>query len=311
MNNKECARLLLKKDNILLLTHKNPDGDTVGSAAALCSALRRAGKNAVLYDNPQFTKKLRPYAEEFVAPKDFAPDYVVAVDIAEPSLFPNGYEGRADLCIDHHPSNSHYAAETLLGAEKAACGEVIFKLIKAMELKITRTEATLLYIAISTDTGCFLYNNTKADTFAAASELLRAGADSAAVNLAFFRKVSAARIRLEGLMYNAMRFYRDGKITIVTVTKAMLEESGVGEDDLDDLSGLAGRVEGSVVSVTIREGDEGQCRVSVRSGKEVNSSTICSAFGGGGHAAAAGCTIQATPEKAAEMLLDVINEVWK
>ena len=113
MNYKECAHLLLQKNNILLLTHKNPDGDTVGSAAALCSALRRAGKTAFLYENKQFTKKLLPYASEYIAPENFAAEFTLAVDIASEAQYPIEYEGSVDLCIDHHPSNSFYAAETL------------------------------------------------------------------------------------------------------------------------------------------------------------------------------------------------------
>lgn len=311
MNYRECAALLSEKDQILLISHKNPDGDTVGSAAALCSALRRLGKTAYLYPNGQIIKKLRPYAEKFFAPADFTPAYCVAVDVATEKMLAQGFEGKIDLCIDHHPTNSRYAPQDLIRDEKSSCGEIILELIKAMGKGVSEEEATLLYIALTTDTGCFQYANVSARSLAAASELVRLGADNREVSLVFFRKLSPARMKLEGMIYSSMSFHRGGKVTVAAVTRAMLSEAGATEDDCDDLAGLAGRAEGSVVSVTIRETEAGDSKVSVRSNPEVSSSDICAVFGGGGHAMAAGCTIACSPEKAKEMLLAVIDEVWK
>ena len=137
------------------------------------------------------------------------------------------------------------------------------------------------------------------------------GADNTIINREFFRQVSAARLKLESMIYAGLRFYRDGKIVVATITREMLEESGAGEDDLDDLAGLSGRAEKSIVSVTIREMNDGSSKISVRSNEEVSSSEICAVFGGGGHAMAAGCTIFSEPDGARELLLNVIDEVWK
>lgn len=311
MNYKQCAKTLLGHENILILTHKNPDGDTVASAAALCSALRRGGRTACLYRNPQIGEKLLPYAREFFAPAGYKYKYVVAVDIATEGLLPQGYEGPVNFCIDHHPTNSHYAGAELVRPEKSSCAEVVMELILNINTEITRDEATLLYIGLSTDTGCFQYSNTNSASLRAAAELLRLGADNAAVNLTFFRKVSRARLLLESLIYAGMDYYRDGKISVATVSLDMMEKAGATEDDCDDLAGLAGRAEGSVVSITIREQADGNCKISVRSNPEVSSSDICAVFGGGGHAMAAGCTIMGTPKMAKELLLQVIDEVWK
>lgn len=311
MNYKQCAKTLLGHENILILTHKNPDGDTVASAAALCSALRRGGRTACLYRNPQIGEKLLPYARDFFAPAGYKYKYVVAVDIATEGLLPQGYEGPVNFCIDHHPTNSHYAGAELVRPEKSSCAEVVMELILNINTEITRDEATLLYIGLSTDTGCFQYDNTNSASMRAAAELLRLGADNAAVNLTFFRKVSRARLMLESLIYAGMDYYRDGKISVATVSMDMMEKAGATEDDCDDLAGLAGRAEGSVVSITIREQVDGNCKISVRSTTEVSSSDICAVFGGGGHAMAAGCTIMGTPKMAKELLLQVIDEVWK
>lgn len=305
-----CAELLLEHNDILILTHKNPDGDTVGSAASLCSALRRAGKRAWLYPNPQIGDRLRAYVEEFFPPEeDMRYAYTVAVDVATEKLFPQGFDGAVDLCIDHHQINTHYARRELIRADRSSCGELMLKIIRGLGSQPSAQEATLMYIAVSTDTGCFQYLNTDQMTFATAAELLGLGADMGRVNNDFFRKVSPARLKLEGEIYSGLGFYLDGRVTVATVTLDMLRRTGAKEDDCDDLAGLAGRVAGSQVSVTIRELSEGECRVSVRSGPEVSSADICAVFGGGGHAMAAGCTISATPDYAKEMLISVIGEI--
>ncbi len=307
----ECAKLLLEHEAILLVTHKNPDGDTMGSAAALCSALRSKGKVAYLYANPQTSALLRPYAEPFFAPvgSEEMFDFYVAVDVASESQFPKGFELGIDLCIDHHEINTHFAPRELIRPERSSCGEIVLEIVKALNGAPTPQEATLLYIAVSTDTGCFQYLNTNARTLHTAAELIGYGADSGKVSTDFFRKVSAARLRLEGAIYSNLSFHRDDRVVVATVTRRMLEEAGATADDLDDLAGLAGRLRGSLVSVTIREQDNGESRVSVRSGPEVSSSEICAVFGGGGHAMAAGCTIPAPPQRAKTMLLAVIDEI--
>ena len=309
MNYRECAKYLRERDRFRLLTHKNPDGDTLASAGALCLALRRLGKTAWLYPNTGLTRKMRLYVGKLIEPEGFEPECTVAVDIATSSLFAEGFSGKVQLCIDHHPTNAHYAENELIRDEKSACGEIVLELIKSLCGDVTADEATLLDIAVTTDTGCFQYANTDAHTFAAASELLRLGADHQAVCRDFFRKVSPARLRLEGMIYSDMGFYRDGKVVIALVTQEMLRRSGATQDDFDDLASLAGRAEGSVLNVTIREQEDGSSRVSVRSNPGISSSDICAAFGGGGHDMAAGCNIACPPEKARAMLLDVINEL--
>lgn len=310
MNFRECAKLLREHDDYLILTHHNPDGDTLASAAALCSALRRAGKTARLYPNPGLTRAMRPYVERYEAPADRQPALTVAVDVATEGLFAKGYEGEVFLCIDHHPTNTHYAQHELIRDTRSSCGEIVLDLIKSLCGDVTKEEATLLYIAVTTDTGCFQYANTDYHTLAAASELLRLGAEGHTVARDFFRKVSPARMKLEGLIYTGMEFYREGRLVLATVTQDMLRESGATEDDFDDLAGLSGRAAGSEMYLTIRELENGDCKVSVRSAPGVSSVAIAAAFGGGGHEMAAGCTITAGPEKAKELLLAVIDELW-
>ena len=305
----ECLR---ERDNFLLVTHLRPDGDTLGSAGALGSALRRLGKTAFLYNNPQITENYLRFVKQYIAPESFSPECVVAVDLADTGLFPVGFDAPVDFCVDHHPSNSGYAGKTIVWADKASCGELVMELIKTLCGDVTAQEADLLYIAVSTDCGCFVYGNTTADTHIAAAELIRLGANHKWLNRELFRMTSAARLKLEGMIFTGLHSYRDCKINFAIVTLDMMEKAHATENDCDDLASLAGRVRGSLVSVTIRELEKGKrCKVSVRTGEEVNASEVCAAFGGGGHAMAAGCTIDAGVEETERLLLEAIENQWR
>lgn len=308
MNIRECAAWLCEHDNILLLTHVRPDGDTLGGAAALCSALRRMGKKAALYNNPDITPKYMKYVKDYIA-DSFECSRTVAVDVAEAHMLPTGFIGGVDVCIDHHPSNSHYAKELLLDGSKASCGEIVLKVIKEMCGSVTAQEASLLYMAVSTDCGCFRYANVTSETFAAASELLTLGAEVRKLNFDLFRQVSRARMTLEGSMLSGLKYFFDGKVVAATVTRKMMQDAGATENDCDDIAGLPGKVEGCVVSLVIREMDDNKCKVSVRSHEIFDSSALCARFGGGGHRMASGCTITASPEETLDMLVSAIGEV--
>ena len=309
MDYRECAAYLREHDNFLIVTHLRPDGDTLCSAAALCSALRRFGKNAALFPNPEITPKYVKYVEKYIG-EDFEHDCIITVDVAEEHMFCIGFSDNVDLAIDHHPSNSRYAKELLLHDEKASCGESVIEVIKELCGALTPEEATLLYIAVSTDCGCFKYANVTDETFAAASELAKFGADIRGVNFEIHRQVSKARMVLEGLICAGMKFYNNGKLVIGTVTLDMMNSSGATENDCDDIAGIPGKVEGCVVSMLIRELEKGKCKVSVRSHPSFDSCALCLKFGGGGHKLAAGCTIDAEPDEVREMLVKAVEDIW-
>lgn len=308
MTYRECAALLKGADNILIVTHLRPDGDTLGSAAALCSALRRAGKSARVFDNPEITEKYRGYVAEFIE-GSFEPEYTVAVDVAEERMLPQGFSGHIDLCIDHHPANPHYADELLLRADKASCGEAVMQVIKELCGFITAQEASLLYMAVSTDCGGFRYANVTAETFAAASELAAAGASVQELNFKLFREASIARAHLEGEISAGLKLYYGGKLVIATVTLDMMQRCGATENDCDDIAGIPGRVEGCVVSVVIRELEQGKCKASLRSHPGFDCSAVAARFGGGGHKMASGCTAAKSPDEFRNALVEAIGEV--
>ena len=200
MTGSEVAAYLRAHDKYLILTHRRPDGDTLGCAAALCAMLRAMGKHAGVLYNCETTEHFAPYVEEYWVADDFDYETVVSVDLAALSLFPDTaemFKTRGDLAIDHHPSYEHYAAESCVHPECAACGEILCAL--AQELgQLTKEVALPLYVAVSTDTGCFVYSNVTANTHRAAAALMETGIDYRAVNKLHFRTKSKNASRSKG-----------------------------------------------------------------------------------------------------------------
>ncbi len=309
MNLNDTIRFLKEHDGYLLVTHIRPDGDTLGSAAALCAVLRGVGKTAYVYDNPETTPTYAAFTAPYLAPADFVPSCVVGVDLASERLFPKGLAEDTvfDLCIDHHPTNTGYAKALFCQAEKASCGELILPIAEELG-QLDSAVASLLYIAVSTDCGCFVYANTTAETHRAAARLIDAGAEHKRLNILLFRQFSFSRLMLEGLIYANMRQYADGLVNVATVTLDMMAASGATEDDCEDLASLAGRVKGSIISVTIRQLAERECKISLRSNEAFDSSAVCAKHGGGGHRMASGCSIYEDPDTARDIIVRDILE---
>ena len=301
----QTAALLRTFDDVLILTHVRPDGDTVGCAAALCAGLRALGKAAYLLPNPELTKTTVPYFAPYAAPEGFVPSFVVSTDVATTSLLPENakaYLGRIDLAIDHHPSFEHFGKANIVRPEAAACGELIYDILARLG-PVTAEMALPLYVAVSTDTGCFAYANTTAYTHAVAAALLRTGIDYRTVNKVFFRTKSRRRMQLEGAMLSDCEFYDNDRVAILSVPISLMERVGADESDAEDLSALGGQMEGVDCAVTMRELRPDVWKMSVRTGERVNATEVCRLLGGGGHAAAAGCTVEAPwPEAKAAIL---------
>lgn len=308
MTSREAAARLLEMDRVLILTHIRPDGDTVGCAAALCAALRKLGKTAYLYPNSGITKTYESYAAPYWAEEDFAYDHVVAVDIATIGMLPENaqhFEGKIDLSIDHHPSNSFYAKENLVVPTAAAAGEILYEVLREMT-EITVEIALPLYVAISTDTGCFIYSNTTANTHRVAAELMDTGFNATAVNKALFRTKSKNRLAMEAQMAANMRLYDNDRIVVMEIPLSMVESLQATQADVEELSSLAALVEGTDCGITIRELSPGKSKISLRTGGRINASEACAMLGGGGHVRAAGCTVECGMEEARAKILEAI-----
>lgn len=311
MTIQETAALLQTMNRVLLLTHVRPDGDTIGSAAALCQALRDMGKTAYLLPNAGTTETYQPYAEGYWGAADFEPDYVVSVDIAALSLLPENakkYAGRIHLSIDHHPSNEGFAPHLCVLPEMAACGEIVYEIVRLMT-PVTQEIALPLYVAVSTDTGCFVYSNTSAHTHRVAAALLETGIAVAGVNKALFRTKSRTRLAMEAWMAEWAEYYDNDRVVIMQIPRSLCLDYKATEADVEELSSLAALVAGTDCGVTLRELEGGRVKISLRTGPRVNATAVCALLGGGGHAAAAGATISGSMKEAKQAVLQAIDMV--
>ena len=308
----EAAAWLKGHDRFLILTHKRPDGDTIGCAAALCMGLRNLGKTAHICPGTGATHLFTPYLEGLLAPEGFVPDTVVSVDIAARSLFTTTgqrwLERGIDLAIDHHPSQEFFAQATCLDAGRAACGELVYDILNQLGL-MTAELAVPLYVAVSTDTGCFQYGNTTADTHRVAAALIDTGMDVFPLNKRHFRTKTWARLQVERLSVERMHRYEGGKIAVAPISLALMDEAGATEEDMEDIAAFLGQIEGVETSITIREQEDGELKLSVRTSGGLNANKVCALLGGGGHAAAAGCTLSGAMDQAEAAVLDAIGQV--
>lgn len=309
---RELARWFLSANGYVILTHRRPDGDTVGSAAALCRGLRSLGKRASILDNPQLTDRYRPFVEGLTCPTLRPHDVLVTTDIASPALFPlsapESCAAQIAVVVDHHPSNTGFANAGLVRPEAAACGEIIYDLLLEMGVKLDRDMAEALYVALSTDTGCFRYTNTTARTLQVAAACLELGARSGQINRTFFSIRRFSRLRLDAYLTEHVAFYENGTIALCRIPRALEQELALTEDDLEDVSGFARDIEGVTVGLTLRTLPSGQTKLSVRCGPPCDASRLCAHLGGGGHAAAAGATLSCGQDEAAERILSALRQ---
>lgn len=309
MTRQECADFLASHNNYLLLTHLRPDGDTLGSAAALCHFLRRMGKGAWIFPNADTSDFYLEMVSPFYPEEGQSFDTVVAIDISARNRIAAGYEGKVDLSIDHHPESGDFCTYACVDSTKAAGGELM---LEVMELLggIDSFEADCLYTAVSTDSGCFRFSNTTADTFRAAARLTDAGANIADLNKKLFRSKSRARMLLEGMICSSLLSYKDAQLNIAVVTLDMMRKAQATEEDCMDMADLAGMVSTNKVAITVRELRPNHCKISIRTDGSISSITIAKAFGGGGHLMASGCEIPLEPFAAAEAIRKVTEELW-
>ena len=312
MTYQEAAGFLLAHDRYLILTHLRPDGDTVGCAAGLCRALRQTGKTAYVLSNREVTPLFSPYLEGLLAPEGWQPDTVVSVDIAARGLFPDNaqpYLDRVDLAIDHHPSQEFFAGETCLDAGRAACGELVLDIAEQLG-PITPDIAVPLYVAVSTDCGCFAYGNTTADTHRAAARLIDCGIPLSQLNKRHFRTKTLRRLQVESAIVRSMELLDGGRTALAFISLDLLAQTGADERDLDDIANFVGQIEGVCNAATLRALSPGRGKLSLRAAPAVlNANHVCALLGGGGHAAAAGATMEGTLQQAREAVLRAIEQV--
>ena len=308
MTRNECARWLMGHDNYVILTHRRPDGDAIGSAAALCLGLRKAGKTAHVLENREVTTLTAPLLEGLTCEAAADSDTVITVDMASPGMFPKESAHLADRCrlrIDHHDTGVSYAELELVDAGAAACGDIIYDVLVEMDLALDREMARALYVAVSTDTGCFRFANTNAHAYQVAAACAATGADLYPLTQALFDTNSLGKLRVQGWIVEHAHIFADGRGAVCAIPKS-LEES-VTKDDLEGIPGFLRSIEGVKMSATLRSTEDGS-KMSVRSVPGYDCTAICGLFGGGGHKGAAGASTSLPLEELEQAVIRAMEE---
>lgn len=306
----KAAQLLLENDDIYILTHQFPDGDTLGSGFALCRALQKLQKKARVIISGEMPDKFL-YLKNGVEEQEFSCKYVVSVDVADINLLGDKkeeYNGRINLAIDHHELHRAFAENEYIEGDSAANAEIIYALIEKMGVTPDKHIADCIFTGICTDTGCFRYPNASPRSFRIAAQMMENGANSAEISRIMFDTKSKARINIERRVLDSMEYFADGKASIIYITRAMIAETGATEGDIDGLSAIPRQVEGVIAGVTMREKKDGDYKISLRTLPGCNAANICALFGGGGHKAAAGCTISGPLEQAKEKIMCAVTK---
>ena len=311
MTRAEAAEYFRTYNDYTILTHRRPDGDTLGSAAALCLGLRKLGKNAWVLNPTESLDGLGWLLADIT--KDFADpgDTIVAVDVAAPDMLPRDFTELAVKCrlrIDHHGSATPFGWAELVDADSASCAEIISDILELLEVEPDEDMADALYVGVATDTGCFRYANTNAHAFTVAARCAAAGADVAGLNLELFETNSLAKLRLHAWIAENVKLFGDGQLAIVAIPKAVEERLGVTDAELGNLSSYARSIAGVCLAATLRQGKYGETKISVRAVPGWDAAAVCERFGGGGHPGAGGATSRLSLEETAKLLEEYMLE---
>jgi len=312
---KDAILAINNSTNIALIAHIMPDGDTLGSCVALKRVLEIIGKKVDSYcqdpipDVYNFLEGTR----EFKIPDEHVIQYdlVISVDCSDKDRL--GYlcsvlfdKAVKTMNIDHHISNTMYADINIVDSNASATGELIYELILESGAEPRGEIAAALYTAISTDTGSFCYSNTTSRTHYIIAKLLEYGVEVDRLSTILFKQHSLAWTRLLGKALNTLEMHLNGKVSVIQISKEMIDEVAAREEDTSGIINYAKDIEGVEVAILLKEGKDA-VKVGLRSQSMIDVSEIARQFGGGGHVRAAGCSIEASLEKARELILESVK----
>lgn len=308
----ETAEFLRNADNFAILTHRRPDGDTIGSAAALCRILRKLGKTAHVVENSEVSDRYAWLHQGLTKASAEDTDTLITVDVASPQMLPvffAPYLGRIALRIDHHGSATSFTELEIVEPGRAACAEIIFDLMQLLQVQPDGQIADALYVGVSTDTGCFRYANTTDHTFATAGACAAAGARVYELNQELFETNTLGRLQMQAWIVAHIRMLKEGTMAICAIPKAVETQIGVTEDDMDNISSFPRTVAGVCMASTLRQTKEGDVKLSVRAVPGWDATLVAACFGGGGHKGAAGATLKMSLEEAAKAVEQAMLEL--
>jgi len=299
----EAATLLRSADSLVLYTHRNPDGDSVGCVTALAATLEALGKQVRMIcpdPLPSYLLAVPGSMAITTVPELVPADLVVSIDVSDPGLLfplaaaePGYFAGVHSLNIDHHFSNTRYARYNLVDHTAAAATEIVFDLIRELGLPLDLDLATSLMYGIVNDTHSFQNSNTTPRTLAMSSELVAAGANLSRIVFDLLLVRSAASARLWALVLPTLLFHDHERVAFLTVTQEALTRAGAGMTDADGLVEFLRNIRNVDLAVLFKETDPDTYRLSMRASEALDATVVAGAFGGGGHQRAAGCDISA------------------
>lgn len=315
----EVVEALRAADSFFLAIHENPDGDAIGSMLGLRLLLEQLGKTeitcAAADDIPAMYSSL-PGAKNIVNGDAEVPDYDLAVLVDCGILSRIGAledeiaEDKRLLILDHHLEPGEPGAFGIVDSRYAATGELITELYKAAEIPFTPEAAACLYTAIATDTGCFKFANTTSLSHRLAGELMETGIDVGDLNKRFFSDMTGAKFELMRRAVERVEFHEGGAVALSWLTASDLEETGARPADAENLINFWQNVREVHLAILLKSFDPEETRASFRSDNTFDSAAFLRSFGGGGHAAAAGATIEMALEPARARLLEALS-AWK
>lgn len=299
-----------RSDHILIASHRDPDGDALGSLLALGLALSKMGKKTTLYNESTipavylFLPAVKRVVHRVKQPSCY--DTAFVLDCGDIRRLGSDWKTIGEIgCIinmDHHVTNTGFGDIQCVDTEACATSEIIYRLITAFGIPIDRQMATCIYTGILTDTGSFRFSNTNQAAFAISREMAEVGVEPYDIAQQVFGTYSLGRIKLLNLALNSIEISSNGKLSIMTVTRRMLDMTGTHPEDVDGLINYARRIQDVKVAALIQEPKNGtgetpprrKYHVSLRSDGSVDVAAIASSFGGGGHYSAAGFQIETT-----------------
>ncbi len=307
--------IIKSSKKILLLSHVNPDGDTLGSMCAaydmIYSQFKKKADMLVVSNIPynyQFLPNIN-LAQRYLD-QSLVYDLVIALDIAAIDRAKEGRhffdKAKFKINIDHHKTNPSYGDINIINPNASSCGEVLFELFKNNSWKITLDTAICLYTAIMTDTGNFRFENTSSSALRAAAELVDIGVNPNKIYKLCYENKSKNLVMFQNYCVNKAEFLNDNKIAYTTVYKKDLEKFKAGDDYTDGIAETLRAIDSTEVSFVLKEVEAKTTKISMRS-KKIDVAKICEKFGGGGHTFAAGCTIKASIKDSIEKLLKEIK----
>ncbi|WP_407307822.1 DHH family phosphoesterase [Desulfosporosinus sp. SB140] len=310
----EIIEVLRKAPSVALFSHVSPDGDCLGSMLAIGQALELMGKTVTFF-NPDFVPAALAFLPGSDRIKQSLPDpkpqtlvFVDCTDLQRVSLAPDYLMDSTVVNIDHHISNQLFGHFNWVDDQASACAEVALSLIKQLGVTINREIATNLYTAIVTDSGCFQYGSTTANTHRLTAELIEVGLDLAFIHHNIFDRKPLAQIKLLQAALNTLELRAGGQLAIMTLTTEDFQKSGAGQELSEGLVNHARSIEGVEVAVLLKEVGPREIKGGLRSNLWLNVNEIAVQFGGGGHKRAAGCTLKVSLAEAKQRVIRAIEE---